>query len=255
MTAEYLVRLDDACPTMPGETWTAIERICAGAGVRPIVAVIPDNRDESLLIDAVDVGFWDRVRRWQASGWAIGLHGLHHRYVTDRRGRFGSHDASEFAGLPLEEQSSMIAEGLDVFEREGIRADVWVAPNHSFDAATVEALRRNGLTTISDGYALRPYLEDGIRWVPVQSWRFEARGTGVWTVCQHPNRWGASRLEAFERDVTMHRGGITDLASALERFGDRRRGLDDAWFSSRRRLNRAIGRRAARLRGRQPAES
>ena len=42
--------------------------------------------------------FWARVRGWQARGWAIGLHGYQHRYVTHDGGLVPLNQRSEFAG-------------------------------------------------------------------------------------------------------------------------------------------------------------
>ena len=42
---EYCIRLDDACPQMNAEKWARIERILDKYKVRPIVGVIPENRD------------------------------------------------------------------------------------------------------------------------------------------------------------------------------------------------------------------
>ena len=63
MGTRFLVRLDDACPTQRSEMWNALEETFDHLGIRPIVGVIPDNRDPALLCSADDGKFWDRVRR------------------------------------------------------------------------------------------------------------------------------------------------------------------------------------------------
>ena len=87
MTAgsRYLLRFDDACPTMNWGVWDAVETELLRHNTRPIVAVVPDNRDPKLMADAPRAEFWDRVRRWQSIGWAIGLHGYQHVYVSKSR--------------------------------------------------------------------------------------------------------------------------------------------------------------------------
>ena len=57
--AEYIIRLDDACPTQDSRKWQAIERILSRHGVRPIVALVPANEDVSI---------WFAVRLTRASG-------------------------------------------------------------------------------------------------------------------------------------------------------------------------------------------
>ena len=48
MSARYLIRLDDACHTMDTFKWDKIENILDKYSVKPIVSVIPDNKDRSL---------------------------------------------------------------------------------------------------------------------------------------------------------------------------------------------------------------
>lgn len=223
MVAHYLVRFDDLCPGMNWDAWEAVEKILVELSVRPILAVVPDNRDASLDVAPPRADFWERVRSWQARGFAIGLHGYQHRYVTREAGVVGINRYSEFAGLPAAEQEEKLRAGLAIFAREGVRADVWVAPAHSFDAVTVAALARLGLRTISDGLFLFPHLDaHGVAWVPQQLWRFRPMPFGVWTVCYHVNRWGPRELEAFRRDLERHRAQIWSLPEALGAHGTRR---------------------------------
>ena len=43
--ARYLIRLDDACPTMHFERWQAIEELLDEFAIRLVVAVIPYSED------------------------------------------------------------------------------------------------------------------------------------------------------------------------------------------------------------------
>ena len=69
MKARFLLRFDDLCPTTPWDHWHALERVMIEEEVRPILSVIPDNRDRNLFESAPDPKFWERVRSWQARGW------------------------------------------------------------------------------------------------------------------------------------------------------------------------------------------
>src|SRR5215471_9078010 len=100
MNATYLVRIDDVCPTMNWAVWPAIEAILVQNGVKPLLAVIPDNHDHLLNSCAAGKNFWNQVRSWRDRGWSIGLHGYQHRYVTRDSGIMGINRSSEFAGLP-----------------------------------------------------------------------------------------------------------------------------------------------------------
>ena len=216
---------------MNWRVWDRLEDILLEAGIRPIVAVIPDNTDRKMLIEPHNRAFWSRVRSWQGRGWTIGMHGLHHRYVNDHLGMLGSRPGSEFAGLSFAEQDAKVAKALEIFAREGVSADAWIAPNHSFDRVTLSVLKSRGPNVVIDGLALYPHRDaDGITWVPQQLWDLRRRAFGVWTVCLHHNNWSTDRLERFTRDVQAFRTRITDPTSVLSEFGTRRSSLLDLAF-------------------------
>src|ERR1700676_5179596 len=75
MSVKFLLRFDDICPTMDWKIWNEVETILVEEGIKPILAVIPDNQDETLHDAEPNRHFWDRVRSWQTRGWTIGLHG------------------------------------------------------------------------------------------------------------------------------------------------------------------------------------
>jgi predicted deacetylase len=243
VTATYLVRFDDLCPTMRWAVWDEVEEILTAEEIRPIVAVIPDNEDPSMRIEPARADFWERVRGWQARGWAIGLHGYRHLYTSSDPGWFGWNARSEFAGHDEHEQGIRLRAGLQVFEREGIRPDVWVAPNHAFDGTTVTLLAELGLRVISDGLALHPYRDAlGILWVPSQLWGFRPRAVGTWTVCLHPNSWRQVDVDRFRRDAHTFRDRIVDLAEVARRFDQRKRSPLDVALLAERRLRRTVRR-------------
>src|SRR5512138_2337396 len=140
--AKYLLRFDDICPTMNWQVWSEIEAAMIARGVRPVLAVVPDNQDPALNVDPPVADFWDRVRRWQARDWTLALHGYQHRYVTCHPGISTIRKKSEFAGVAAAEQEEKLRRGTEMFQRQGIRTRVWIAPSNSFDAATVSLLPR-----------------------------------------------------------------------------------------------------------------
>ena len=81
---KYLIRLDDACPTMDSKKWGRIEKIIEKLPP-PMVGVIPANKDKRQMCEAPDEHFWGKVRRWQEKGWVIALHGYDHRLVSSQR--------------------------------------------------------------------------------------------------------------------------------------------------------------------------
>lgn len=61
---KYLIRLDDACPTMDAKKWQRIEDLLDAYGVRPMVGIIPYNEDPETSPDPYDERFWDKARNW-----------------------------------------------------------------------------------------------------------------------------------------------------------------------------------------------
>ena len=55
---------------------------------------------------------------------------------------YGRVGRSEFAGLPSEVQEIKLRNAIRIFHQHGVNPQVWIAPGHSFDAATVEILGR-----------------------------------------------------------------------------------------------------------------
>ena len=88
--AKYLIRFDDFCPTMNWSVWSRIEAILLSEGIRPLVAIVPDNLDKKLEVGEENPRFWERARYWQELGWTIALHGYQHRYVNKNGGILAS---------------------------------------------------------------------------------------------------------------------------------------------------------------------
>jgi predicted deacetylase len=220
--ARYLLRFDDVCATMDWTAWAGMERVLSEHGIKPIVAVIPDNRDPEFMTGPADPAFWERVRRWQAAGWGIGVHGFEHRRLTEDAGVMGVNARSEFAGLGPREQRDRLAKSLAIFSREGVKPDAWVAPWHSFDETTQSVLRELGVRVISDGFSVYPYRDrDGTVWVPQQLWRLRRMPFGVWTVCLHHRDWSPAGIAGLSRSLAAFSGSFLSLREAVELYGGR----------------------------------
>lgn len=240
--AHYLLRFDDICPTMDWSVWDEVEGLLIEAGVKPILAVIPDNQDPALMVDPPSPFFWDRVRSWQARGWAIGLHGYQHTYVNAEPGVLRLNQRSEFAGLGYKEQFEKLRKGLEVFEREGVHADAWVAPGHSFDWVTVSALDALGVRTISDGMALAPYRDtQGNVWVPQQFANMRPMPFGVWTYCYHLDSLTPEALALFRMRLKQLRPRMISLQDAAQ-MGTRPRSVSDRLVGALRQIVSGIRR-------------
>jgi predicted deacetylase len=229
--AQYLLRFEDICPTMDWSVWKQVEEILVQFKVKPLLAVIPDNQNENLRVRGPNKAFWDEVRGWQARGWTIGLHGYQHLYTTRDAGLMGINKFSEFSGLSYAEQTLKLQRALDIFERERVIADLWVAPGHSFDGTTLQALSDLGVRRLSDGFSLYPHLDSrGMMWIPQQLWRFRKMPFGVWTVCFHVNRWTGEDIALFRSELQRFVAVITDCSSVVATYRDRRSNAFDSIF-------------------------
>lgn len=204
MHANYMIRLDDACPTMDHNKWLRMEHLLDKYSIKPMVAVIPDNQDPSFNYEQIDENtFWSRVRAWQKKGWEIAQHGYTHEYVSKNSGAFtiGNH-YSEFAGLLYNVQKEKIKKGYQLLQEKGLTVNSWIAPAHTFDYDTVRALREEtDINIISDSIALYPYKHQGFTWIPVQVANFINVPLGYWTICIHPNEFTDKDFEKLEKAI------------------------------------------------------
>lgn len=219
--------MDDACPTMDSQRWARLESILDYYDIRPVVAVVPDNKDPELQVDPPDPSFWIKVRKWQAKGWTIAMHGeTHLMRPTEAKQILPFYKRSEFSGLTLTEQSEKLRRAQAIFDREHVSVETWIAPAHCFDWVTLEALKTStSIKTISDSIATKVYFMNGFYWVPQQLWGFRDLPFGIWTVCLHPNQMGDEEYVTFERDLQAFSDRILNYSDV--KLVKRNRGLID----------------------------
>ncbi len=215
MKRTFLIRLDDACPTMNVERWDRVEYILNKNSIKPMVGVIPNNEDNNQKIAEFDPNFWDKVAKWEYLGWAIALHGYNHCYTSSEKGMNPMWNRSEFAGLCLDKQKMKIKKGVDIFRSHGINPKYFFAPSHTFDENTLIALRdESDIRIISDTVATKPYLLDDFIFIP------QIGGScrnipipGIWTFCIHPNMMSDDDIRVFERFITDNKNKFTSFDS------------------------------------------
>ncbi len=239
-TPRYLLRFDDICPTMNWKVWSEIETALTEQQIKPILAVVPDNQDPGLKVDALREDFWERARQWQARGWTLALHGFQHKYSAVHAGIVTPRKKTEFAGFPARDQAEKLRQGVEIFERQGIIPRVWIAPSNSFDATTVFLLPQFGIRIICDGYFRVPFVDQWkIVWIPQQLHGFRPAPPGVWTVCYHHNQWTASDLARFREDLVRYRADIGSLDDVMQAWAGRRSPWP-AWLYARPRLAQLV---------------
>jgi len=229
---KYIIRLDDACPTMDWKKWNTIFNILDRFNIKPIVAVIPDNEDESMFIDSYNKNFWSEVKYWESKGYHIAMHGFNHKYISNFSGIIPMNDKSEFAGVNLNIQRDKIQRGWHIFKKYGITPRIWVAPSHTFDKNTLKILKdETDIKIISDGIALYPYNKDGFFWIPQQLWWYSKKKDGIWTICLHPNNMSFEQIEELETIINSHHNEfLIDIETLYDRYKNRSLSLYDKVF-------------------------
>jgi len=212
MFAKYIIRLDDACPTMKVANWHKLEAIFDQYEIKPIIAVIPFNEDPTLVIDKANVNFWVKVKKWQAKNYKIALHGFNHVYNSSNSGLIPKNNQSEFAGLSLKKQSEKIKKGIEIFNKNNIQTNIWVAPSHSFDDNTLKALKKeSNINIISDGIALKAFKVDYFKWIPQQISNTYKMPFGLWTICLHPNQMTGNEIDKLNKFLYKNRASFINI--------------------------------------------
>jgi predicted deacetylase len=216
--AQYLLRIDDLCPTVSARRWQQFQALIEEFQLQPILAVVPDNQDPELQVSPPDPAFWDCMRALQTTGAAIGLHGYRHICKSRGRSLVDLHRISEFAGVAVETQQAWIGKGAGILRGHGLDPNIWVAPRHGFDKHTIEALLGEGISLLSDGFARAPFLRSGMTWIPQQLWAPVEKERGLWTVCVHPNTAGDAEIAALRGFLAAHKAQFTSLDRVLFDF-------------------------------------
>ena len=220
---KYIFRLDDISWDMNWDNFNRIRELFIKYNIRPVIGVIPDNKDVKLIEQSKKSEclskneFWKLIKLLQNEyDWTIAMHGLHHLYETKESGIIGRNNRqSEFAGLPLDVQKEKIRMGREILEKHNIRTDVFMAPSHSFDHNTLLSLADNNITVITDGLFVFPQKNGRIIFVP-QQWPWPHGGLwGIETVALHTNTWGDSRFLKLEKFINKNVNRCVDFGYAI----------------------------------------
>jgi predicted deacetylase len=209
--AQYLLRFDDLCPTVSIAHWQRFLPLLEEFRLRPILAVVPDNRDPELMRSEPDSAFWQHMRSLESTGATIALHGYRHLCRSKGKSLVPLHSHTEFAGVPPDAQRQWIAAGLSILRNHGLNPRLWVAPRHGFDRNTLAALRREGIQLLSDGFARVPLTRSGFTWIPQQLWAPVEKSSGLWTICIHPNTVQDSLVDQLRSFLRHHAAQFTSV--------------------------------------------
>ena len=223
---KYLIRLDDACPTMDHMKWQQVENILNRYGVCPMAGIIPNNENPHEIIDGANALFWEKVLSWKNKGWTIAMHGYNHCYTSNGglKGLNPIWERSEFAGLSLEEQRNKIRLGVSIMREHGINPNYFFAPSHTFDENTIVALREESdIRIISDTIGRYPYKKEDFWFIPqIVGHCMKMPIGGIYTFCFHPNimkEHDFMCLESFLKDYSTSFIAFDDIK--LDSYGDK----------------------------------
>ena len=196
------VRLDDITPGMDSGKFLRMKELLFGAGICPLLGVVPENKDRTLIKEAPGEDFWDNIRALKEEGAVIAMHGLSHVYDTKEPGIFPLNPFSEFAGHSFSEQRERIRRGKAILKEHGLETDIFMAPGHSFDGNTLRTLKEEGFRYITDGFGREPYLREGLVFLPISFRKKDSvdpRKAGYTTLVFHTNEMTDSDFESLER--------------------------------------------------------
>ena len=214
-----LIRLDDIAENMNWDLMKKSELLFEKYGIKPVLGVIPNNKDNELLSYPKKNDFWKQIRIWRDKGWEIAMHGSTHVYdkISKNDDYFGHGGKSEFCGHPLEIQMSRIKDGLKKFDDEKIKIRSFYAPNHTYDENTFTSLKNFEINEVIDGYGLMPYIENDIKFIPQLFYKIFMLPFGIQTTQIHLNYWNQKDFDIFEKFIIKNSNKIITYDQALEK--------------------------------------
>tara|TARA_B110000444_G_scaffold182102_1_gene170940 strand:- start:236 stop:982 length:747 start_codon:yes stop_codon:yes gene_type:complete len=215
-----LIRLDDIAENMNWALMDRCEKLFDKYDIKPLVGVVPNNKDKDLLLYEKSDKFWEKVRSWQNKGWEISMHGFSHVYdsQTNKKDYFNYGGKSEFFGHNLNEQKSIIDYGLKKFKEEKIKIRSFFAPNHTYDLNTFQALKDSGIKNIIDGYGLIPYTKNGLNFIPQLFYKEIMLPFGIQSTQIHLNYWDEKDYLIFENFVVKNSKKIITFDQAIDKI-------------------------------------
>ncbi len=212
-----LIRFDDIAPNMNWKMMDKCESLLNKFDIKPVVGIIPNNKDEELLSYPRRNEFWKIVKNWHSKEWSIAMHGYTHVYdnETGKKDYFNYGGRSEFFGHPIEVQMLRIEKGLQIFKENNIEIDTFFAPNHTYDLNTFIALKKFGINQVIDGYGLSPFTLNEIKFVPQLFYKLFFFPFGIQSTQLHINYWNEKDFSNFEKFIEKNRAKIIDLKTAV----------------------------------------
>jgi len=222
MQTGLIIRLDDIAENMNWDLMNKCEILFDNYNIKPLLGIVPNNKDKELLTYKKNPNFWEKVLFWQKKGWEISMHGYSHVYdsETNKKDYFNYGGKSEFFGHTLEEQKKRIKNGLEIFKNKTIKIKSFFAPNHTYDLNTFIALKDNGINFVIDGYGLCPYTEKEINFIPQLFYKEIMLPFGIQSTQVHLNYWDQKLFEKFSKFIIKNHKKIITFDQACKSFSN-----------------------------------
>jgi predicted deacetylase len=215
MSTKYILRFDDIAPGMAWQKFLPIKTRLQAWGVRSVLGVVPECQDEGLACEPAREDFFTLIRAYKNYGDTIAQHGCFHRYSTNSAGLLGINQRSEFAGLSFHEQLELLSHGKDKLIAENVWEPYFMAPAHSLDEHTLDALRQLEFHAITDGYGFFPYVLRGIKLVPQLTASPFNIGFGYCTICVHVNTASEQSLVTLMNFIERNKAQFVDFKDVV----------------------------------------
>ena len=210
--------MDDISDCMNWKIMDMCEILFDKYNIKPLLGIIPLNKDPELLKLSKNTQFWNRVESWERKGWEITMHGCNHLYTQKsfKKDIFNYGGQSEFYGLDYLTQLNKIKIGLEEFKKRKINIRSFFAPNHIYDENTLKALKDSGINIIIDGYGLFPFYKNEILFIPQLFYKEIFLPFGIQSTQLHINEWNENNFENFSLFISKYYKKIVDLNYVIE---------------------------------------
>ena len=171
-----LIRIDDIAENMNWKLMDKSEKLFDKYKIKPLLGIIPENKDPELRTHPHNFEFWKRVKTWRDKGWEISMHGYTHVYSqrTKKKDYFNYGGQSEFFGLSYNSQIDRIK-------------------------------------IVIDGYGLFPFYKFNLFFVPQLFYREIILPLGIQATQIHLNNWNDKDFEKFEKLISKNLEKIVDI--------------------------------------------
>jgi predicted deacetylase len=204
ISPKFVLRFDDIAPGMAWSKFAAFDALAHELNIPLLVGVVPHCLDPKLAKEPAREDFWDVVRAWVKRGWTIAQHGYTHQYWTKDPGILAISNKSELASLSYEEQFAKLKAGKEILSEQNVWQSVFMAPSHSFDENTLQALSMLGFHYLTDGYGIYPYQFGKITAIPQLFASPRNFGFGVYTICLHVNNMSPLQIQNMLSFIRSH---------------------------------------------------